>query len=199
MEVTAEAALRAVVEAWIADDPDAGDRGELRALLDCAFEGARSDTGAGAGSGPDAGAAAELRDRFGGRLRFGTAGLRGAVGAGPNRMNRAGVRAATAAVAGWLLGDKADGAGAAGAADGDGRVGSGREGAGVGTSVVVGWDARHRSAGFAGEGAVRAGGGLAVPVPPLPCPTPLLALAVRYLGAAGGVMIPASHNPAADN
>ena len=44
----------------------------------------------------------ELRDRFAGRLTFGTAGLRGAMGAGPNRMNRAVVRAATAAVAGWL-------------------------------------------------------------------------------------------------
>jgi phosphomannomutase len=50
-----------------------------------------------------AGAAEELQDRFAGRLRFGTAGLRGAVAAGPNRMNRAVVRAATAAVADWLL------------------------------------------------------------------------------------------------
>ncbi len=85
-----EAELRVEVEAWTADDPDAGDRDELRALLDRALLGA-------------AGAGAELRDRFAGRLRFGTAGLRGAVGAGPNRMNRAVVRAATAAVAGWLL------------------------------------------------------------------------------------------------
>jgi phosphomannomutase len=85
VEATGEAGLRAAVEAWIADDPDAGDRAELRALLD------RADAGA------------ELRDRFAGRLRFGTAGLRGAVAAGPNRMNRAVVRAATAAVAGWLL------------------------------------------------------------------------------------------------
>src|ERR1017187_8481479 len=130
MEVTAEAALRAVVEAWIADDPDAGDRLELRALLDCAFEGARSDTGASAGSGPDGGAEAGLREGLGGGLRFGTAGLRVEGGPGPNRMNRAVVRAATAAVAGWLLGDKADGAGAAGGADGDGRGGAGGGGAG---------------------------------------------------------------------
>src|ERR1017187_10772358 len=106
----------------MSDDPEAGDQGELRALLDRAYAGS-------AGSE----AASELRDRFGGRLQFGTAGLRGAVGAGPNRLNRAVVRAATAAVAGRLLRDEADGAGAAGAAgaaDGDGRVGSGREGAG---------------------------------------------------------------------
>ena len=185
VQVTADAEFRARVEAWIADDPDAGDQGELRALLDRAYAGS-------AGSE----AASELRDRFGGRLQFGTAGLRGAVGAGPNRMNRAVVRAATAAVAWWLLRDKADGAGA-----GDG-VGSGPAGtgAGPGISVVVGCDARHRSADFAGEVAgVLAGAGLAVHVLPLPCPTPLLAFAVRYLGAAAGVMITASHNPAADN
>ncbi|MBV9205105.1 MAG: phospho-sugar mutase [Actinobacteria bacterium] len=154
--------LRAAAEAWIADDPDAGDRAELRALLD------RAES--------DPGAAAELQDRFAGRLTFGTAGLRGAVAAGPNRMNRAVVRAATAAVAGWLL----DAGGAGG--------------------VVVGCDARHRSADFAGEvAAVLAGAGIAVQVLPGPCPTPLLAFAVRHLGAAAGVMVTASHNPAADN
>ena len=61
----------------------------------------------------DAGAIGELRDRFADRLHFGTAGLRGVVAAGPNRMNRAVVRAATAAVASWLLGP-GSGAGAAG-------------------------------------------------------------------------------------
>src|ERR1700758_2635984 len=78
-----DAGLRGAVEAWIADDPDERDQEELGGLV------AR-----------DAGE--ELRDRFTGRLTFGTAGLRGAVGAGPNRMNRAVVRAATAALAGWL-------------------------------------------------------------------------------------------------
>jgi phosphomannomutase len=156
--VTGEAELRGAVEAWIADDPDPGDRAELQALLD------RGDTD-------------ELRDRFADRLHFGTAGLRGVVAAGPNRMNRAVVRAATAAVAGWL------------ASEGAASLG-----------VVLGCDARHRSAEFAEEAAgVLAGAGIAVHMLPRPCPTPLLAFAVRHLGTAAGVMITASHNPAADN
>jgi phosphomannomutase len=200
--------------AWIADDPDAGDRAELQALLDQAF------AGDGAARGPAARALAELQDRFAGRLEFGTAGLRGVVAAGPNRMNRAVVRAATAAVAGWLLGAGAGGArgaaglpggsgseaegarGAAGLPGGSGPVGSGVSGvSGVSrVGVVLGCDARHRSAEFADEAArVLAGAGIAVHVLPLPCPTPLLAFAVRHLAAAAGVMITASHNPAADN
>jgi phosphomannomutase len=175
--VTGEAELRATVEAWIADDPDPGDRAELQALLDRAFL---------AGGADAAAAADELRDRFADRLHFGTAGLRGVVAAGPNRMNRAVVRAATAAVAGWLASE-----GVAGAGDGPGAAGSG---------VVVGCDARHRSAEFAEEVAgVLAGAGIAVHMLPRPCPTPLLAFAVRHLGMAAGVMITASHNPAADN
>src|SRR5689334_2913032 len=159
-----EVELRGAVEAWIADDPDGGDRVELQELLDAADDGAAE-------------AVAELRDRFADRLHFGTAGLRGVVAAGPNRMNRAVVRAATAAVAGWL------------ASEGT-----------VGLSVVAGCDARHRSAEFAEEAAaVLAGAGSAVHMLPRPGPTPLLAFAVRHLGVAAGVMITASHNPAADN
>jgi phosphomannomutase len=196
--VASEAEFRAGVESWIADDPDAGDRAELQALLDQAYAGsgvaagAGSGVAAGAGSGVVAGAdehaKAELRDRFAGRLEFGTAGLRGVVAAGPNRMNRAVVRAATAAVAGWLLSSAA----------GEGRAGDGSAGGGV--RVVVGCDARHRSAEFADEAArVLAGAGIAVHMLPQPGPTPLLAFAVRHLAASAGVMITASHNPAADN
>jgi phosphomannomutase len=157
--------LRARAEAWIADDPDARDRGELRALLD---------------DGGDA-AAAKLGDAFAARLEFGTAGLRGAVGAGPNRMNRAVVRATTAALAGWLLA-------------GHGGPGAAQAG------VVIGCDARHRSGEFAEEAArVLAGAGIRAHLLPPRRPTPLLAFAIRHLGAAAGIMITASHNPPADN
>ena len=169
--------LRGTVQAWIGDDPDERDREELRALLDRA-------------AGDD-GAVAELRDRFAGRLTFGTAGLRGAIGAGPNRMNRAVVRAATAAVAGWLT----DTTGAAARPAGTGTIPPSARAA-----VVVGCDARHRSAEFADEVArVLAGAGIRVLLLPRPGPTPLLAFAVRRLAASAGIMITASHNPAEDN
>jgi len=156
-------ALRDRVLSWIADDPDAGDQAELRGLL---------------ADGSEA-AWAELADRFGGRLEFGTAGLRGAVAAGPNRMNRAVVRATSAALAQWLPAHQ-PGAAAAG--------------------VAIGCDARHRSAAFAAEAAsVLAGAGIAVHLLPPQQPTPLLAFAVRHLHAAAGIMITASHNPPADN
>jgi phosphomannomutase len=161
--------LQARVQAWIAEDPDPGDRAELRALL-------TDSTGTDERSRA---AGAELADRFVGRLEFGTAGLRGAVGAGPNRMNRAVVRATTAALAGWLR---------------QRRPGAAKAG------VVVGWDARHRSAEFAEEvTSVLSGAGFRVHLMPGRCPTPLLAFGVRHLSAAAGVMITASHNPPADN
>jgi len=159
--------LRAEVAAWIADDPDEADRAELTALLaDDSDE-----------------AAAELSYRFAGRLEFGTAGLRGVVGAGPNRMNRATVRATTAALAAWLR-DRDPASAEASAAAG----------------VVIGCDARHRSDEFADEAArVLAGAGIRVHLLPRQQPTPLLAFAVRHLQAAAGVMITASHNPPGDN
>jgi phosphomannomutase len=200
------AELRSQVAAWIAEDPDPRDRAELTALLNTALldtalldtapldnaavldtahlDTAHLDTSlpntTGAPEGLAAGeAAAELADRFGGRLEFGTAGLRGAVAAGPSRMNRAVVRGATAALADWLLK---------------------RDPATASAGVVIGCDARHRSDEFAREAArVLAGAGIAVRLLPPQQPTPLLAFAVRHLGAAAGIMITASHNPRADN
>jgi phosphomannomutase len=158
--------LSAQVDAWLADDPDERDRTELAQLARQAADGS-----------PDAGA--ELADRFSGRLEFGTAGLRGAVAAGPNRMNRAVVRATTAGLARWLLERRRDAAQA---------------------GVVIGCDARHRSDEFADEAAATAAGaGIRVHLLPKRLPTPVLAFAVRQLSAAAGIMITASHNPAADN
>ncbi len=160
--------LRARLNAWLAEDPDERDRAELEALA----------------SDDSPQAQAELADRLARRLEFGTAGLRGAVAAGPNRMNRAVVRGTTAALAQWLLGP--------------GRGMAGPDAAEAG--VVIGCDARHRSDEFADEAAqVLAGAGIRVHLLPRQQPTPLLAFGVTQLRAAAGIMITASHNPPADN
>lgn len=86
--MSVEESLRTRVEAWIADDPDAGTQAELTQLLSTAES--------------DDAALAELADRFTGRLEFGTAGLRGEVAAGPHRMNRAVVIRAAAGLAAYL-------------------------------------------------------------------------------------------------
>ena len=161
--------LEARVRDWMAGDPSPEDRAELEELL----------AAVGRGGAAGQAARAELAGRFAGRLEFGTAGLRGAMGAGPNRMNRAVVLGATAALARWLHAHRPDAAQA---------------------GVVLGWDARHHSAEFAQQAAAAlTGAGIPVHLLPDRSPTPLLAFAVRHLGTAAGVMITASHNPPADN
>jgi phosphomannomutase len=150
--------LLARAEAWLAEDPDPETREELTKLIGSA------DTAA-------------LAERFAGTLQFGTAGLRGELGAGPMRMNRSVVIRAAAGLAAYL-----------------------RNKGEAGGLVVVGYDARHKSADFARDtAAVMTGAGLRAAVLPRPLPTPVLAFAIRHLGAVAGVEVTASHNPPRDN
>ncbi|KRE26014.1 phospho-sugar mutase [Agromyces sp. Soil535] len=156
----------ALADAWIAQDPDPETRAELAALVD----------GARAG---DAAASAELADRFDTRLAFGTAGLRGEIAAGPNRMNRVLVAQAAAGLAAYLLE---------------------RARPGETPSVVIGYDGRRNSAVFARDSAeIMAGAGVRAVLLPRLLPTPVLAFAVRHLDTSAGVMVTASHNPPNDN
>jgi phosphomannomutase len=148
--------------AWLAEDPDPDTRAELTELVERA-------------ESADEAALADLEDRFSGKLEFGTAGLRGTLGAGSNRMNRAVVIRAAAGLAAYLRAHR-------------------------GSSVVVGYDARHKSDQFARDTcAVMVGAGLRAMVLPRPLPTPVLAFAIRHLGVDAGVMVTASHNPPQDN
>jgi phosphomannomutase len=155
--------ILAAAAAWSEQDPDDETRAELGALI--------RDAEGGGGE-----AIAELEDRFAARLEFGTAGLRGALGAGPNRMNRVLVGQAAAGLAAFLRA---------------------REAA---PSVVIGYDGRKNSRVFATDTAeLMAGAGVRAILLPRLLPTPVLAFAVRHLGTSAGVMVTASHNPATDN
>ncbi|MCP3058102.1 phospho-sugar mutase [Myxococcus sp. K38C18041901] len=151
-----DSGLRERAEAWRLADPDPTTAEELARLL------AANDE-------------AELADRFVGDLEFGTAGLRGVLGAGPNRMNRAVVRRTTAGLARYLKAQVPD----------------------VATrGVVVGRDARRLSAELAEDtAAVLAAEGIPAHVFPEPVPTPLTAYACLHLNAAAAIMVTASHNP----
>lgn len=153
-----------LVEAWIADDPDPVTQAEVQALLDAARAG-------------DTVALEDLADRFKGTLTFGTAGLRGELGGGPNRMNRAVVIRAAAGLVNYLL-----------------------QKVGPDFHLVVGHDARYGSKQFALDTAaiaVAAGGQASLFDRELP--TPVTAFALRHLGADAAVVVTASHNPPRDN
>ncbi len=161
--------LLSAADAWAAADPDPQTVEELRALIGHV----RS------GDAKAAASEAELLDRFSGLLAFGTAGLRAALGAGPNRMNRVVVRRAGAGVAAHAL-ELAAGA--------------------YVPRAVVGFDARHNSRIFAEEtAAIFTAAGLQTFLMPRELPTPVLAYAVRGLECEVGIMVTASHNPPQDN
>ncbi|MFM5903835.1 MAG: phospho-sugar mutase [Microbacteriaceae bacterium] len=154
------AALIDQAKAWLNQDPDAETRAELEALI-------------------ASGDIAELESRFSTRLAFGTAGLRGELGAGPNRMNRVLVAQAAAGLARFLKEQAHDG---------------------ETPSVAIGYDGRINSDVFARDSAeVMAGAGIRVLLFDSMGPTPLVPFAVKQLGLSAGVMVTASHNPPRDN
>jgi phosphomannomutase len=149
---------------WADADPDPATAAELNDRITAAEAG-------------DPEAATELADAFSGTLQFGTAGLRGKLGPGPNRMNRVVVSRAAAGLARYLL-DQGEG----------------------GTPVVIGFDARHNSDVFARDTAeIFAGAGFRAMICPRPLPTPVLAGAILTYRASAGVVVTASHNPPQDN
>jgi phosphomannomutase len=156
--------LYRLIAAWTAQDPDPETRQQVADLLAAVESG-------------DEAAAEELTDAFTGRLEFGTAGLRGALGPGPNRMNRVVVGQAAAGLATYLL---------------DHGQGGGR--------VIIGCDIRHNSDVFARDTAeIMAGAGFETMITPGPLPTPLVAFGIRHFGCVAGVVVTASHNPPQDN
>ena len=153
------AELLAQAKAWHDQDPDPETRAELAALIASENE-------------------PELQSRFGARLAFGTAGLRGELGAGPNRMNRVLVAQAALGLAMYLIEHATD----------------------EQPSVVIGFDGRKNSGIFAQDSAeIISAWGIRVLLFETHAPTPLVAFAVKHLGLSAGVMVTASHNPPNDN
>ncbi len=143
--------------AWLSQDPDPETRNELQELID-------NDDEAG------------LTSRFHTRLEFGTAGIRGELGAGPNRMNRVLVAQTAAGLGNYLLKQNSK------------------------ASVVIGFDGRVNSDVFAKDSAeVLSGMGIEVLLLDEMGPTPLVSFATRYLNMSAGIMVTASHNPPRDN
>lgn len=155
---------------WLDDPACDAFAGEIRALV-------------------DAGNTGELEDAFGTSIAFGTGGMRGRMGPGPNRFNTITMGRAAQGLARYILREDAP----------EGRENrslGGRAGAGV----VVAWDTRHNSEVFAKETArVLAANGVPVLVFDGFRSTPALSFAVRDQRAAAGVVISASHNPPEDN
>ena len=155
--------LIAAASAWADQDPDLETRAELEELID------KRDVAA-------------LSARFDGRLEFGTAGLRGELGAGSNRMNRVLVAQAAAGIAKFLLTQP--------------EFNSDVEP----PSVVIGFDGRINSAVFARDSAqILAGAGIRAYLFDGVVPTPVLAFAGKHLNTSAAIMVTASHNPPRDN
>lgn len=154
---------------WAAHDIDPVTKAEAERLV------AQAEAG-------DESARLGLEESFAGRLAFGTAGLRGRLGAGPARMNRVVVSQTSAGFAAFLLERAARGE------------------ASSPPSVVIGYDARVNSDVFARDAAeIMSAAGVQVTLLPSAGPTPLVAFAVRYLESSAGIMVTASHNPPRDN
>ncbi len=152
--------------AWLEQDPDPVTKKELSDLL------ALVDKG-------DEPAIKDLMERFEGMLEFGTAGLRGILGAGPQRMNRVLVKRVAAGLGAYLLANVKEAK----------RLG-----------VLIGHDARRNSRVFSEDSARVLGGlGIKVFLAHRPWPTPTTAWAVVDKKACAGVMVTASHNPPAYN
>ncbi|KUI97563.1 phospho-sugar mutase [Vibrio sp. MEBiC08052] len=141
---------------WLARDPDRTTKDELKALI-------------------DAGNQEELQDRFNGRLAFGTAGLRGKVGCGPNRMNRLVIQETATGLGNYLIQE----------------VDQAKE-----RGVIIGYDGRLDSRDFAYDTAsVLTALGIKVYLTDQVAPTPVVAYGIRQLNTAAGVVVTASHNP----